>query len=76
MCVGRRHNAHGTRLLLQVDDEMVWSVPPQWTDCVALDPAILIGNERAYFRLDDLLQLEALTLNLGEPAHDECHSEP
>ena len=59
-CVGERYNRHGRRLLLRVDDVTVCSVPPQWTDLVAPDPEIVIGEYRALFRVRDLLELERL----------------
>ena len=33
---------------------------PQWTDLVAPDPEIVIGEYRALFRVADLLELERL----------------
>ena len=47
-------------LLLQIDEECVCSVPPQWTDVVAPDPEIVIGEQRALFRVVDLLGLLGL----------------
>jgi Family of unknown function (DUF5372) len=59
-CVGERHNHYGKRLLLQVNDTSICSVPPQWTDLVAPDPEIVIGESRALFRVADLLELARL----------------
>jgi hypothetical protein len=59
-CVGKRYNRYGRRLLLRVDDVTVCSVPPQWTDLVAPDPEIVIGEYRALLRVADLLELERL----------------
>jgi hypothetical protein len=59
-CVGERYNRYGRRLLLRVDDVTVCSVPPQWTDLVAPDPEIVIGEYRALSRVADLLELERL----------------
>jgi hypothetical protein len=59
-CVGERYNRYGKRLLLQVDDATVRSVPPQWTDLVAPDPEIVIGEHRTLFRMADLLELARL----------------
>jgi Family of unknown function (DUF5372) len=59
-CVGERYNRYGRRLLFRVDDVTVCSVPPQWTDLVAPDPEIVIGEYRALFRVADLLELERL----------------
>jgi hypothetical protein len=51
--------------LLQVDDATVRSVPPQWTDLVAPDPEMVIGEHRALFRMADLLELARLVDQLG-----------
>jgi hypothetical protein len=59
-CVGERYNRYGRRLLLRVDDVTVCSVPPQWTDLVAPDPEIIMGEYRALLRVADLLELERL----------------
>jgi Family of unknown function (DUF5372) len=59
-CVGERYNRYGMRLLLQVDDESICSVPPQWTDLVAPDPELVLGEQRALFRVGDLLELAGL----------------
>ncbi len=64
-CVGERYNRHGKRLLLQVDDATVWSVPPQWTDLVCLDPEVVIGHGRALFRVVDLMELARLVKRLS-----------
>ena len=63
--MGERYNRYGKRLLLQVDDGSVCSVPPQWTDLVAPDPEIVIGESRALFRVTDLLELARLLDQLG-----------
>jgi len=60
VCVGERYNRHGMRLLLQIDEETVCSVPPQWTDVVAPDPEIVLGEQQALFRVADLLELVCL----------------
>jgi hypothetical protein len=52
-------------LLLEVDDKTVCSVPPQWTDVVAPDPEIVLGEQRALFRLGDLLELARLVDRLS-----------
>ncbi|MHB2009529.1 MAG: DUF5372 family protein [Acidobacteriaceae bacterium] len=59
-CVGERFNRYGMRLLLELDDGSVCSVPPQWTDVVAPDPEIILGEQRALFRVADLLELASL----------------
>jgi len=63
-CVGERYNRYGMTLLLQIDDESVCSVPP-WTDVVAPDPEILLGEQRALFRVVDLLELARLVDRLN-----------
>ena len=65
-CVGERYNRYGMTLLLQVDDESVCSVPPQWTDVVAVDPEITMGGHRALFRVVDLLELVGLVDRLSK----------
>jgi hypothetical protein len=63
--VGERYNRYGRRLLLRVDEATVCSVPPQWTDLVAPDPELVIGAQRALFRVADLLELARLVEQLG-----------
>jgi uncharacterized protein DUF5372 len=63
--VGERYNRSGRRLLLQVDEATVCSVPPQWTDLVAPDPEVVLGAQRALFRVADLLELVRLVEQLG-----------
>jgi hypothetical protein len=48
------------RLLLQINETSVYSVPPQWTDVVVPDPEIVLGEQRALFRVADLLDLVRL----------------
>jgi len=64
-CVGERYNRSGRRLLLRVDEATICSVPPQWTDLVALDPEIVLGEQRALFRVADLLELARLVEQLS-----------
>jgi len=64
-CLGERYNRYGRRLLLQIDDQTVCSVPPHWTDLVAQDPEIVMGKQRALFRVADLLELARLVERLG-----------
>ncbi|WP_437923753.1 DUF5372 family protein [Sorangium sp. So ce291] len=66
VCVGERYNRYGTRLLLRVDEEHVCSVPRQWTDVVAPDPEVVIGEGRALLRVADLLELAGLVSHLVE----------
>ena len=63
--MGARYNRYGKRLLLQVDDSTICSVPPQWTDIVAPDPEVALGKRRALFRVADLLELERLVGRLS-----------
>jgi hypothetical protein len=65
-CVGERLNCYGRRLLLEVDEKTICSVPPQWTDLVAEDPEIVMGGHRALFRVADLLELAPLVERLGQ----------
>jgi hypothetical protein len=64
-CVGERYTRYGRRLLLQVDEATVCAVPAQWTDRVAPDPEIIIGERRALCRVADLLELARLVEQLG-----------
>ena len=64
--MGRRYNRYGERLLLQGEDATVWSVPPQWTDLVIVDPEVVIGGSHALFRISDLLELAALVDRISD----------
>lgn len=64
-CVGERYNRYGTTLLLETDNGAACSVLPQWTDAVAPDPEIVLGGERALFRVADLLELAGLVDRLS-----------
>jgi Family of unknown function (DUF5372) len=66
VCVGERYNRYGTRLLLRVDQDHVYSVPRQWTDMVAPDPEVVIGEGRSLLRVADLLELADLVSRLVE----------
>ena len=73
MCIGERYNRFGKRLLLRIDDSTICSVPPQWTDAVAPEPDIVIGQGRALFRIVDLMGLCRLVEQLAagsERSHD------
>jgi len=65
VCVGERYNRYGKRVLLQVDDQTVCSVPPRWTDLVAPDADIVMGNDRAFLRVVDVIELARLVARLG-----------
>jgi hypothetical protein len=69
--MGERYNRYGRRLLVRVDAETACSVPPQWTDLVAPDPEVVLGEKRALFRVADLLDLTRLVARLGQ----RCSSE-
>jgi hypothetical protein len=71
-CVGERYGRYGTRLLLQADDETACSVPPSWTDLVAPDPEVVMGDKRALFRIADLIELARLVSRLGRGAATEA----
>jgi hypothetical protein len=64
-CVGDRNNRYGMTLLLEVDEGAICAVPPQWTDVVAPDPEIVLGGQRALFRVADLLELTNLVDRLS-----------
>lgn len=70
VCIGRRYNRYGTRLLLRVDDGSVYSVPRQWTDLVAPDPEIALGEGRGLLRVTDLLALADLVERLLNSPRD------
>lgn len=64
--MGERYNRYGKRLLLQVDDRTVCSVALQWTDLVAPDAEIVMGEGRALLRVGDLIDLARLVTRLGK----------
>jgi hypothetical protein len=64
VCVAERYNRYGKRLLLQIDDKTICSVPPQWTDLAVPDPEIVLGGSRALFRVVDLIELDRLVTRL------------
>ena len=70
-CVGERYNRYGKRLLLCGDDCSICSVPPQWTDLTAADPELVLGGERALFRMIDLMDLARLVADLSAEAQHE-----
>ena len=75
MCIGERWNRFGKRLLLRVDDDVVCSAPPQWTDMMAPPLDVAMGQGRALFLVEDLLALAGLVTRLsGERpgAPDPC----
>jgi hypothetical protein len=64
VCIGERYNRYGTRLLLRVEDERVYSVPRQWTDVVTADPEVVLSGGRGLLRVADLLELADLVARL------------
>lgn len=64
-CVGERYNRYGMTLLLKADDGAVYAVRPQWTDVMSPDPEIVLGEQRALFRVTDLLELVGLVDRLS-----------
>jgi len=74
VCVGERYNRAGKRLLLRVDDSVICSVPPQWTDVVAPDPEVVMGQGRAPFRVADLVDLAQLVARLSLERRSEARA--
>lgn len=64
-CVGERYNRYGMTLLLETSDGAVCAVRPHWTDVVAPDPEVVLGGQRALFRVADLLELVRLVDRLS-----------
>jgi len=52
-------------VLLQTEDGVVWSVPPQWTDLTSPDPEVVIGRGRALLRTVDLIELASLVRQIS-----------
>ena len=73
--MGEHFSRYGKRLLLQVDALTVCSVPPQWTDEVAPDPEIAIGDGRALLRLTDFIELARLVARLASMSRHQCQSD-
>ncbi|MHC4933631.1 MAG: DUF5372 family protein [Planctomycetota bacterium] len=72
LCVGERWNRYGKRLLLEMDEGAVCSVPPQWTDLAAADLEMVLGRQRALFRVADLVELAQLVDRLGRRPPQEA----
>ena len=64
-CVGERYNRYGMTLLLETSDGAVFAVRPHWTDVVAPNPEVVLGGQRALFRVADLLELARLVDRLS-----------
>ena len=73
--MGERYNRYGTRLLLQVDNGRIYSIPPHWTDQVDPDPEIVFGRGRALFRVADLIGLAGLLARLRQCKAKEVSDE-
>jgi len=67
VCVAERANLYGRRLLLAIDPDTICAVPERWTDQVAAEPEVVIGQGRALLRVADLLALEQLLARLDHP---------
>ena len=63
--MGERCNRYGIRLLLAVGAGTVCAVPRQWTDLVAPDPEVVLGDKRALMCAADLLKLATLVARLA-----------
>lgn len=74
MCLARRYNRAGVRLLLRVNDDRVCSVPPRWTDLVEPELEVVLANGRASLLIDDLLELAKLITDMKtiQKRHDSC----
>jgi hypothetical protein len=75
VCVGERYNRYGARLLLQVGDGSIHSLPRHWTDLVDPDPEVVIGKGRALVRVADLVDLAALLVRLRRDDSREAPDE-
>jgi hypothetical protein len=58
--------------LLQVDESTICSVPPQWTDLVALDAEVSMGDGLALLRVMDFLELACLVARLVSTTGHQC----
>jgi hypothetical protein len=75
VCVGERFNRYGKRILLEIDEGSFCAVPPQWTDLTAPDPEVVMGGQRALFRVADLMELERLVARLSKRRSVEAPDE-
>jgi len=74
-CVGEHFSRYGKRLLLQVDELTVCSVPRQWTDVLAPDPEIALGDGRGLLRIKDFVDLARLVARLASTSRHQCKSD-
>ena len=66
MLSGFRYNRYGRRALLQIEEGVYRTIPPQWTDLSPPDPEVIIGEGRSFFRVSDLMELARMI---------DCHRE-
>jgi hypothetical protein len=59
-----RHNWAEDRVYFQDGSQRLRSVSSQWTDLVADDPVVVIGEGRAHLRIADMLELADLLKGL------------
>jgi len=52
--------------LLAIDETTVCAVPAQWTDLVAPDPEVVLGEARAALRVGDLVDLARLLARFSQ----------
>lgn len=58
-------NAWGEdRVYFHNEEQQLIALPASWTDVVAADPLVSVGNGRALFRADDLCELSGLVRRL------------
>ena len=51
--------------MLAIDEHTVCAVPLPWTDLVAPDPEVVLGEARAAVRVGDLIELARLVARLS-----------
>ena len=71
VCIGERANRAGKRLLLRFEDGRICPVPPQWTDTLVPELAVVAGSGRALCGLADLLELARLVERLMSREMDQ-----
>jgi hypothetical protein len=60
LLAGFRFNRYGRRVLLEIEEGVCRTIPPQWTDLSPVDPEATIGERRCFFRVSDLMELARL----------------
>ena len=53
-------------MLLAIDEHTVCAVPLHWTDLVAPDPEVVLGETPAALRVGDLIELARLVARLSQ----------